>query len=140
MGCFETLSYTPSNDGKEVHICVHLMVLSLQKGCAENIGWYQSVKETQGSVEKSSFGQMKNIKEYGCYTIGSRASGLHSKLSELIYMDLEQRDKPLPQLKYSLDELRDLESKLVLITGRESEEKEQVDHFLNVSKDRVLLG
>ena len=110
------------------------MILSLQKGCAEFIGWYKSVKETQGSVEKSSFGQMKNIKEYGCYTIGSQALGVHSKLSQLIRMDLEQRDKPLAQLKYSLDELRDLESKLVLITGSESEEKEQVDHFLNVSK------
>ena len=110
------------------------MILSLQKGCAKYIGWYQSVKETQGSVEKSSFGQMKNIQEYGCYTIGSQSLGVHSKLSQLIRMDLEQRDKPLPQLKYSLDELRDLESKLVLITGRESKEKEQVDHFLNVSK------
>ena len=107
--------------------------MTIQKGCAKCIDWYQSVKDTQGSVEKSSFGQMKNIKDYGCYTIGTRLLGVHSKLSELIRMDLEQDDKPLPQLKYSLDELRDLESKLVLITGRESEEREQVVHFLNVS-------
>ena len=110
------------------------MKLSLQKDCADCVAWYQSVKETQGSVEKSSFGQMKNIKEYGCYTIGSQAMGVHSKLSQLIRMDLEQCDKPLPQRKYSLNELRDLESKLVLITGSESEEREQVDHFLKVSK------
>ena len=87
----------------------------------------------QGSVEKSSFGQMYNIKRYGCYTVGSSTEFTHSKPSELIRMDLEQRDKPLAQHKYTMDELRDLESKLVLITGRESLERTDVDHFLKVS-------
>ena len=86
----------------------------------------------QGSVEKSSFGQMNNITKYGTYTIRSHSKGAQLKPSELIKMHLEQRDKPLAQQKYSLDELRDLESKLVLITGRESEERANVDYFLKV--------
>ena len=76
---------------------------------------------------------MRNIKDYGFYTIGSHSGDIHSKLSELIQMDLVACDKPLAQSKYSLDELRDLESKLVLITGKESTERNDVDHFFNVS-------
>ena len=33
---------------------------------------------------------------------------------------------------YSLDELRDLESKLVLITGSKAENRAAVEHFLDV--------
>ena len=86
----------------------------------------------QGSVEKSSFGQMNNITNYGSYTVGFHAKGSQLNSLELIHMNLEERDKPLAQKKYSLDELRDLESKLVLITGRESNERNNVDHFLKV--------
>ena len=76
---------------------------------------------------------MNNITKYGTYTVRSHGKpGAQLKPSELIKMHLEQRDEPLAQLKYSLDELRDLESKLVLITGRESEERANVDHFLKV--------
>ncbi|XP_019853235.1 PREDICTED: E3 ubiquitin-protein ligase RNF213-like [Amphimedon queenslandica] len=102
------------------------------RDCSEQIEWYKLVKEMQGSVENSSFGQMNNITKYGIYTVGSHAKGAQLKPSELIKMHLEQRDKPLAQLKYSLDELRDLESKLVLITGRESKERANVDYFLKV--------
>ena len=84
-------------------------------------------------MEKTSFGQMRNITGYGFYTIGSHSGDIHSKLSELIQMNLVACDKPLAQSKYSLDELRDLESKLVLITGKESTERNDVIHFLNVS-------
>lgn len=91
------------------------------------------MKEVQGSVEKSSFGQMNNITNYGSYTVGrSHAKGFQLKPLELIHMYLEERDKTLAQKKYSLDELKDLESKLVLITGKESKERDNVDHFLKV--------
>ena len=86
----------------------------------------------QGSVEKSSFSKMKSIKKYGTYTIGSRASGVIATMAEAIHLNLQSPDVNLPQNKYSLEELRDLESKLVLITGRESKERESVDQFLNV--------
>ena len=76
---------------------------------------------------------MYNIKRYGCYTVGSSSEVTHSKASEVIKMDLKQEHKSLAQHKYSMDELRDLESKLVLITGRKSDEKNDVDNFLKVS-------
>lgn len=81
---------------------------------------------------------MNNIIEYGCYTVGSRTERLSCKPSELIRVNLEQRDKALAQTRYTMDDLRDLESKLVLITGRESEEKVKVDLFLKVSSHTYM--
>ena len=86
----------------------------------------------QGSVEKTSFGQVDNIKKYGYYTIGSSAEVASAIPSELIQLDLMKKDKSLARQKYTLDELKDLRSKLVLITG-DSEERTDVDHFLSVS-------
>ncbi len=94
------------------------------------------MKETQGSVEVTSYGQMDNILTYGRYHVGvstsQRAHGIH----EVIRLKLDDRCKQLqklPKTAYSLDELRDLESKLVLITGSKAENRRRVDQFLNVS-------
>ena len=87
-------------------------------------------------MEKSSFGQMRNINELGYYEIGFIRKDILSSRSEAIQLHLKKpADKKvtLPQYRYSLDELRDLESKLVLITGPESSERQEVDHFLDVS-------
>lgn len=43
-----------------------------------------------------------------------------------------QPGKKLLKTSYSLDDLRDLESKLVLITGSKAENRGEVDQFLNV--------
>ena len=75
---------------------------------------------------------MKNIKKYGYYTIGSRTSDIHSRLQNVIKLDLQRRDKQLTQWRYTLEELRDLESKLVLITSQDSEESGEVDLFMKV--------
>ena len=105
----------------------------LQKGCDKAIDWYQSVKETQGSVEVTSYGQMNNIYQYGSYTIGSCRKSVHTSQSQVIHLDLTETDKSLPKKHYSLDDLSDLESKLVLITGRDSKESKEVQVFLQVS-------
>ncbi len=76
---------------------------------------------------------MKNIKKYGYYTIGSRTSDIHSRLQDVIRLDLERSNKQLTQWRYTLDELRDLESKLVLITSQDSEESGEVDLFMKVN-------
>ena len=105
----------------------------MQDGCNKALEWYKSVKETQGSVEVTSFGQMNNILCYGCYTVGGeRGKTVHS-IHDIIHLKLEERDKHLPKKNYSLDELRDLESKLVLITGSKAENRAEVEQFLNVN-------
>ena len=95
--------------------------------------WYKSVKETQASVEVTSFGQMNNIFQYGCYRIGSNKSQICHSYHEVIHLSLKEREKRLTKKNYNLEELRDLESKLVLITGSRAENRKHVDVFVDVS-------
>ena len=79
---------------------------------------------------------MRNINKLGNYEIGSVRSKQLTSKSEAITVRLrmpEDSKVSLPQCKYTLDELKDLESKLVLIAGPESSEREEVDLFLDVS-------
>lgn len=46
----------------------------------------------------------------------------------------EKSEKRLTKLKFNLEDLRDLESKLVLITGRNAENRKMVDLFVDVSR------
>jgi hypothetical protein len=101
--------------------------------CNNDLEWYKSVKETQASVEVTSFGQMNNIFQYGCYTVGSGRSNICQNYHEVIHLSLREREKRLTKQNYNLEELRDLESKLVLITGSKAENRAHVDTFIDVS-------
>lgn len=101
--------------------------------CNSELEWYKSVKETQASVEVTSFGQMNNIFQCGCYTVGSDKSKICQDYKEVIYLSLKERKKRLTKKRYNLEELRDLESKLVLITGSKAENRAHVDTFIDVS-------
>ena len=76
---------------------------------------------------------MKNINEHGSYTIGVSDKVVETQLANVIKLRISTSGRSVQQSSYTLDELRDLESKLVLITGRDSKEKGDVYHFLNVS-------
>ena len=101
--------------------------------CNDNLQWYQAVKETQGDVETTSYGQMGNILKYGRYRVGAPPSKSPETVHDLISMKLNVKGKTLHKMSYSLDELRDLESKLVLICGNKADARAEVDHYLNVS-------
>ena len=90
------------------------------------------MKETQGSVERTTFGQMNNIINYGCYKVGSRKLQIFQSREEIVYVTLHERDKRLHKKTYTLEDLKDLESKLVLITGSKAENRKEVDYFLDV--------
>lgn len=77
---------------------------------------------------------MRNIIAYGSYEIGSLEKTILPSPSTAIKLRLKQSEtKKMHKLQYSFDEVKDLESKLVLITGRESTERKEVDMFLRVS-------
>ena len=85
-------------------------------------------------MEVTSYGQMRNILRYGIYQIGvTSQSKLPQHIHDVIFVKLIPRDKLLTKISYDLDELRDLESKLVLITGSKAANRKEVDHYLNVS-------
>ena len=81
----------------------------------------------------TSFGQMNNILKYGRYIIaGKRDMAMHSIHDVISLTLLPQNGEKLLKTNYSLDELRDLESKLVLITGSKAENRTSVEQFLDV--------
>ena len=90
-------------------------------------------------MEESSIGQMENIIEYGCYKIGSGIYQLCQSSSHIVKLSLEEGGRRLSKRIYTLDDLKDLESKLVLITGSRAENRKQVDQFLNVSNYTFLV-
>ena len=105
------------------------MCVLFQEDCNRELEWYKSVKATQGSVEITSFELMRNILQYGYFTIESRQGS--NDIRDVVCVDLD--GKIFAKKKFTLDELRDLESKLVLITGSKTEHRKQVDNFLDVS-------
>ena len=90
------------------------------------------MKETQASVEVSSYGHMNNIFKYGCYSVGTRKSQICQNFHEVIHLLMKESYNHLAKNSYNLEELHDLESKLVLITGSKAEYRAQVDLFLDV--------
>ena len=76
---------------------------------------------------------MNNICECGQYDIGESKDVVMDSIHDIIHLTLTPKPKmKLLKTSYSLNELRDLESKLVLITGSKAENRERVDQYLNV--------
>ena len=75
---------------------------------------------------------MNNIINYGCYKVGSRKLQIFQSREEIVHVTLYERDKRLHKKAYTLEDLKDLESKLILITGSKAENRTEVDYFLDV--------
>eukprot|EP00731_Ephydatia_muelleri_P024237 Em0016g508a len=122
---FETLSKSCTTIWKALDENPNLPKLLMD--CNSELEWYKSVKATQGRVEVTSFELMRNILQYGRFTIESHQGC--NDIHDVVHVDLD--DKKLAKKNFTLDELRDLESKLVLITGSKTEQRTQVDLFLD---------
>ena len=84
-------------------------------------------------MEATSFGQLKSILTCGQCTIGTSDHVMYQDISDYIKVVLKKEEgKRLPKERYSYTELEDLESRLVLISGRDKK-KEGVDTYLRVS-------
>lgn len=74
---------------------------------------------------------MKDINEQGEYIISSSKDKLLPSIADAIKVKVHRPDAV--QAQYTLDELRDLESKLVLITVEDEKKNEGNKRFLTVS-------
>ena len=120
----------PSNVHHAVVMVTSHNSFILQASCNDDLEWYKSVKETQ----VTSFGQMLTILNCGCYTVGERREIAMESIYDVIRLTLvpQRGTKPI-KAHYSLDELCDLESKLVPITGSKAKNGAAVEHFLDVT-------
>ena len=101
----------------------------LQEDCSSELQWFQEVKAQQGSVKETSFGQMDACIKLGKYRVGESGDTIFTKVNDIVTLTVETEHTR----RYTLDELKDLESKLVLITGSRDYKREKVDGFLDVS-------
>lgn len=122
---------------KSVRNIVHsLCFCLLQCDCAKQLEWFKIVKNTQLSahVVDSAFKHIEILRARYHYVLRTDQTGTSLSMKDVLNAvdqcgDVHERWKV-----YTLDELRDLEGKLVLIKGNYVEEKtELVNSFLEVS-------
>ena len=88
------------------------------------------MKSTQGSIEVAAIARVNDVNEWGEYIICSSEQLSLSDIGDAIKLKILRSQAV--KTEYSLDDLRDLESKLVLITGKQTAGKSEADKFLNV--------
>ena len=79
-------------------------------------------------MEATVIDQMKTILQHGHYTVDAQCDG---DIGDLIWADVDMHDTGSKHI--NLDELKDIESKLILTTGSKSENRQEVEKFLDVS-------
>ena len=104
--------------------------------------WLKTVKESHGSVAMTSLAQAKTINSNGVYLVGSVGSeegpAMQSEgrpcLEGVVRLTVPLRDEEGNDESkiYSLDELKDLQSKLMLIAGKAEKGKDDVETFVKV--------
>ena len=96
--------------------------------------WLQGIETSHGSVAKSSLLDAQAINQKGVYRIGYISEDERDRLKIEKVVELSVPLGESGESKYySLDDLKDLQSKLMLIAAKASHGKEEVDQFTNVS-------
>lgn len=90
-----------------------------------------------GSVEESAFGQLKDITKHGKYIIRV-GHGIPKDIRSLVKVQVEKLHSA--RHEYTLDDLKDLQSKLALIKGKmtEADTKDMADTFWLVSTQTCM--
>ena len=107
--------------------------------------WIKGVKTSHGSVAMSSLMEAETINAQGIYCVGylDGDASPSTTMEELTHDKVIQLRMPAGNdghsRNYTLNDLKDLQSKLMLIAAKASQGKEEVDRFLDVSFVWLLL-
>ncbi|KAK0144079.1 E3 ubiquitin-protein ligase rnf213-beta [Merluccius polli] len=94
------------------------------------LSWLKGLKETHGSVEQSSLALASSINETGVYQIGWSKENTEKRcLQNLMCVKV---NKGHTQKSYSLEELLELQNKLMLMSSKGEHGKHQVRRFTQV--------
>ena len=99
--------------------------------CRHDLDWYKEIKKIQGSVEVTSVNQVEDINVCGQYTISCDGKKILQSIESAVSLKITR--VKAAKRTYSFNDLRDLESKLVLIRGRSTKGGAEIDRFLDVS-------
>uniref|UniRef100_H3BBI9 RING-type E3 ubiquitin transferase n=1 Tax=Latimeria chalumnae TaxID=7897 RepID=H3BBI9_LATCH len=99
---------------------------------ARYLEWLKTVKESHGSVELSSLSLAKAINSKGIYNIGAKDKSQLS-LDAVLWLDLPEKHEDCSEIRhYTLDDLRELQNKLMLMSGKGDQGQQDVDWFSEV--------
>uniref|UniRef100_A0A8C4HAD0 RING-type E3 ubiquitin transferase n=1 Tax=Dicentrarchus labrax TaxID=13489 RepID=A0A8C4HAD0_DICLA len=96
---------------------------------ARHLEWLKTVKDSHGSVELSSLSLASAINSKGIYLISAQNLSLDTVLKLQIP---EENDEGREMRCYSLEDLRELQNKLMLMSGKGDQGQSEVDHFAEV--------
>ena len=108
----------------------------------QSLSWLKQIKESHGSVALTTMVQVEAINFSGIYYIADSEKAKESKhvdngvklcLENLVCLvvpkdEIKNREEKI----YSLEEIKDVQSKLMLIAGKAESGKEEVDQFNQV--------
>ncbi|KAK2553290.1 E3 ubiquitin-protein ligase rnf213-alpha [Acropora cervicornis] len=114
-----------------------------QKLCdtSRQLEWLKTVKESHGSVAMTSLVQAEMINSSGVYVVGRLHREQDSRsekeerlsLEHVVHLTVPPKESGgdnAQDIEYSLDEIKDLQSKLMLIAGKAEKGKDEVDTFV----------
>ncbi|KAM6966144.1 LOW QUALITY PROTEIN: E3 ubiquitin-protein ligase rnf213-alpha-like [Tautogolabrus adspersus] len=99
---------------------------------ARHLEWLKTVKDSHGSVELSSLSLASTINTKGIYLISAQHVKKLSLDTALKLQIIEEHDDGQQTRCYSLEDLRELQNKLMLMSGKGDQGQNEVDHFAEV--------
>ncbi|KAK6320904.1 hypothetical protein J4Q44_G00078800 [Coregonus suidteri] len=98
---------------------------------ARHLEWLKTVKDSHGSVELSSLSLATSINTRGIYIISAHNQKKLS-LDTALKLQIPEQQEEGQMRNYSLEDLRDLQNKLMLMSGKGEQSQSEVDHFTEV--------
>ncbi|XP_022619645.1 E3 ubiquitin-protein ligase rnf213-alpha-like [Seriola dumerili] len=96
---------------------------------ARHLDWLKTVKESHGSVEFSSLSLAKSINERGIYTIKAQNQ---KRLALETSLMLQIQDGPEKNMTCTYEDLKELQNKLMLMSGKGEQNQSEVEQFTEV--------
>ncbi|GLD63194.1 E3 ubiquitin-protein ligase rnf213-beta-like protein [Lates japonicus] len=102
------------------------------------LSWLKALKETHGSVEQSSLSLASSINAHGVYHIGWSDENTERRcLQNMVQVTVIEGRK---EKSYKLEELLELQNKLMLMSSKGEHGREQVNRFTEVFEGVQRLG
>uniref|UniRef100_A0A8K9WMH2 RING-type E3 ubiquitin transferase n=1 Tax=Oncorhynchus mykiss TaxID=8022 RepID=A0A8K9WMH2_ONCMY len=99
---------------------------------ARHLEWLKTVKDSHGSVELSSLSLASAINSKGIYIISAQNQKKLNLDTALKLQIPEEHDEGHEMRRYSLEDLRELQNKLMLMSGKGDQGQCEVDQFAEV--------
>nr|XP_039250627.1 E3 ubiquitin-protein ligase rnf213-alpha-like [Styela clava] len=97
----------------------------------KQLPWFKDLGQLHGSIEKLSLTRAQEINTSGIYTIECNEEAMLPNLENCLKLSLRHSSRNSVQVM-NLEELRDLQSKLMLIAGEAEQGRHEVNMFVEV--------